>query len=346
MDSQSGEDIMTIINMSGGKAGKPPTYQARTVTPQAFPLSVQPQEGYDALSSVQVNAPANLLAQNIRKDVNIAGVVGTYEATAPTMRLQQKSVTPGKSSQTVTPDAGYDGLSQVTVNGDSDLTPGNIKSGVNIFGVEGTYSGASPITSSRISFGFSPVKPTSPMIISTRRYDATTGATTYLSNRRIPPWTIICNHYEEAENNAGSAALFGAFPIQTALLCSSDTPYKRIDSSSFNFSFSSNRDTETMDSFLKSFSRTIGLDYFSGTMKCFPWMIWWGTDSWGSCVTDSSLIFTKQMDVSYTYSNGNCTYTIPSGSKYWDTSFLVRADFDAETVSPVLYFGELTYNPE
>lgn len=71
---------MTIINMSGGKAGKPPVYQARTVTPQTFPTTVEPQQGYDALSSVQVNAPANLLAQNIRKDVNIAGVVGTYEA--------------------------------------------------------------------------------------------------------------------------------------------------------------------------------------------------------------------------------------------------------------------------
>lgn len=130
---------MTIINMSGGKAGKPPVYQARAVTPGNFPLTVQPQEGYDALSQVTVNAPANLLAQNIRKDVNIAGVLGTYEATAPTMRLQQKSVTPGRSTQLVTPDDGYDGLSQVTVSGDTNLTASNIKQGVSIFGVSGTY---------------------------------------------------------------------------------------------------------------------------------------------------------------------------------------------------------------
>lgn len=130
---------MTIINMSGGRAGKPPVYQARTIQPTAFPTTVEPQTGYDALSSVQVNAPANLLAQNIRKDVNIAGVVGTYEATAPTMRLQQKTATPGRSSQTVTPDSGYDGLSQVTVSGDTNLTASNIKSGVTIFGVSGTY---------------------------------------------------------------------------------------------------------------------------------------------------------------------------------------------------------------
>lgn len=130
---------MTIINMSGGKAGKPPIYQARTVQPTTFPMTVQPQQGYDALSQVTVNAPMNLLAQNIRKDVNIAGVIGTYEATAPTMRLQQKSVTPGRSSQLVTPDDGYDGLSQVTVSGDTNLTASNIRQGVSIFGVSGTY---------------------------------------------------------------------------------------------------------------------------------------------------------------------------------------------------------------
>ena len=60
--------------------------------------------------------------------------------------LQSKTVAPSTSQQTVTPDSGYQGLSQVTVSAvtsaiDADIVAGNIKSGVNILGVTGTYAG-------------------------------------------------------------------------------------------------------------------------------------------------------------------------------------------------------------
>ena len=51
---------------------------------------------------------------------------------------QSKSVTPSASQKIVTPDAGKL-LSKVTVNGDTDLVAGNIKKGVNVFGVNGSF---------------------------------------------------------------------------------------------------------------------------------------------------------------------------------------------------------------
>lgn len=61
----------------------------------------------------------------------------TIEYTDPTVPTQSKTVTPTASGFTVTPDEGKL-LSSVVVNGDADLVAENIKSGVNIFGVNGS----------------------------------------------------------------------------------------------------------------------------------------------------------------------------------------------------------------
>lgn len=96
-----------------GKKDAEPNLQNKTITSNGKHTA---DSGYDGLGTVTVN-------------VNDAP------------ELQEKTVTPTAQTQTVTPSADYDGLSKVTVEGDSYLKSGNIKAGVTIFGVPGNYTG-------------------------------------------------------------------------------------------------------------------------------------------------------------------------------------------------------------
>lgn len=138
--------------------------------------SVTPDTG-KVLSKVTITKPATLVAANIKKDVNIGGVVGTLEPQKPE---QEKPITiTANGSQTVTPDEGKvlskvtittnvpatpteektvtlalaDGnqvitptagknISKVTIMKPAELLPENIKKGVTIAGVVGTYEAA------------------------------------------------------------------------------------------------------------------------------------------------------------------------------------------------------------
>ena len=135
--SQTGlKQVGTLVT-----SGTTPTLQTKSVTPSASEQVVTADANYDGLSQVTVAGDANLTASNIKKGVSVFGVAGTHEC--PTFTTQEKTVTPSSNSQTVQPDSGYDGLSQVTVSGDTNLTAGNIKEGVSIFGVLGTLAASS-----------------------------------------------------------------------------------------------------------------------------------------------------------------------------------------------------------
>ena len=58
--------------------------------------------------------------------------------------LQSKSASASTLSQTIEPDSGYAGLSKVTIAPvtatiDPNIQPGNIRKGITILGVTGTY---------------------------------------------------------------------------------------------------------------------------------------------------------------------------------------------------------------
>lgn len=125
-------DDISALNISADTA-----MQEKTVTPTAGGLTVKPDDEYDGLKQVTVNGDANLIAANVISGKTIFGVAGS----AVVSKTQEKTVTPGKDSKVITPDSGYTGLSKVTVNGDNNLIPENIKKDVVIFGVTGTHEG-------------------------------------------------------------------------------------------------------------------------------------------------------------------------------------------------------------
>ena len=103
------EMISAVANI--GIDSNTPTVAGATITPTTTQQTAI-LAGYAALGDIIVEGDANLVASNIKSGVSIFGVSGSYVAT-PT--YQTKTATPTESEQIITPDAAYDGLSQVTV---------------------------------------------------------------------------------------------------------------------------------------------------------------------------------------------------------------------------------------
>ena len=75
------------------------------------------QNGYhDGSGTVGISATeqAKIIAGNIKSGVQILGVTGSY--TGESISAQAKTATPSTSQQVITPDSGYDYLSQVTIS--------------------------------------------------------------------------------------------------------------------------------------------------------------------------------------------------------------------------------------
>ena len=105
--------------VTGGASGA--SLQSKTVSPRESAQTVKADNGYDGLSQVTVNA-----------------VSKTYVGSGVTKK-SAATYTPGTSDQSIASRQYLSGTQ--TIKGDANLVAGNIKSGVNIFGVTGTYAG-------------------------------------------------------------------------------------------------------------------------------------------------------------------------------------------------------------
>lgn len=136
----SGKNGITSITVT-------PTNQAKTITPTTSSQTITVPSGYSGFGTLTVNAvtssiDSNITAGNIKSGVSILGVNGSVtELNGTTL-----SVTPTTSAQSLTPTSPYNGYTSVSVSAvtssiDANITAGNIKDGVSILGVTGTYTG-------------------------------------------------------------------------------------------------------------------------------------------------------------------------------------------------------------
>ena len=201
-----------------------PILQEKTATPTTTAQNIVPDGGYDGLSNVQISAiqtetktvTPTASAQDVtptsgkyfsKVTVNavpieektatsngevtpssgkfLSKVIVNVPATAP--QLQEKTVTPTKSSQSITPDSNYDGLSKITVNAipdeyiittDATATANKILSGAT------AYVKGSKITGTILTYNgnYSPmlaVPQNESITNNTLSFDSVEGATSY-----------------------------------------------------------------------------------------------------------------------------------------------------------------------
>lgn len=121
---KSGVKIFNVTGSYAGSSsgGNTPSLQTKTVSPSESTQTVSPDSGYDGLSKVTVNAISSIY---------IGSGVTKKAAATYTPKTTDQSIASGQ----------YLSGTQ-TIKGDANLVAGNIKSGVSIFGVTGTYTGS------------------------------------------------------------------------------------------------------------------------------------------------------------------------------------------------------------
>lgn len=140
---KQGEKILGVT----GTYAPAPSMLNKTVNPSLGQVIVYPDEGYGTMDKVTVNPvtasiDSSITPSNIRENVNILGVVGSLQP----VKGEEITINPSIDTQTFTPSNGKNAITKATVNPvtsdiDTNIVSNNIKEGITILGVEGTFNG-------------------------------------------------------------------------------------------------------------------------------------------------------------------------------------------------------------
>ena len=142
--------------------------QNKTVTPGTVSQTIEPDEAYYGLASVTVDPiPSSYVIPTGQISITRNGTfnVGQYASASVNVPMvhnnQAKSASPSSSSQTITADAGYDGLSSVTISAVSlqnkTVSPTTSSQQVN---ADSGYNGLGTVTVNAIKLQSKSVTPT------------------------------------------------------------------------------------------------------------------------------------------------------------------------------------------
>lgn len=145
-------DVAAYASVNVAVGSDPVELQEKTVSPSTAAQEVTPDNGYDGLSKVTVNAMPTAAQATPSIDVSSGGLItakstqtagyvaaGTKSATKQLTVQAAQTITPGTSDKTIASGRYLTGTQ--TIKGDANLVAGNIAEDVTIFGVTGTHKG-------------------------------------------------------------------------------------------------------------------------------------------------------------------------------------------------------------
>ena len=183
----------TIVTITGETV----TLQSKSATPTTSSQTISPDEGYTGLSSVLVNPiPSQYIVPTGNKAITENGTgidVAQFATVSVSVSggaavLQDKSVSPTESQQTVTADSGYDGLGTVTVGAISSTYVGSgiaRKSSSDLTASGATVSVPAGYYASQASKAVSSGSATAPATISGTSASVSTGTNTLTLTKTI-----------------------------------------------------------------------------------------------------------------------------------------------------------------